>query len=91
MQRSHDALGIHDLRIAKTGSLGAIESSAPYGSNPSPLTYTVIAVTAEGGTVLDSGLDVDADSLALGADSLALGGSWLYWTRAGEPHSAPLP
>jgi hypothetical protein len=33
--------------------------------------------------VLDSGEDIDGASLALG-------GAWLYWTHAGQPHSAPL-
>jgi hypothetical protein len=84
VQRSADATAVVDLRIAKSGSLGVMESASPDAGSGPPYTNTVISVTSEGATVLDSGLDVDADSLALG-------GSWLYWTRAGEPHSAPLP
>jgi hypothetical protein len=74
-----------DLQLAPSGSFGLMQAARP---NPQlqpgvPYTYSVISVTAEGSTVLDSGMDIDKSSLAIG-------GRWLYWTRAGQPRSAEL-
>jgi hypothetical protein len=75
--------GILDLQLAPSGSLGLMQGNTSDLQGGGPYTYDVISVTAGGPTVLDSGADIDETSLAMG-------GRWLYWTRAGQPHSAQL-
>jgi hypothetical protein len=70
------------LQMARSGALGLIDSATRY-DQPAPVARSVRSVTAEGVTLLDSGEDIEATSLAVG-------GGRLYWTRGGEPRSAPL-
>jgi hypothetical protein len=74
-----------DLQLAPSGSFGLMQAARPDPQlQPGvPYTYSVISVTAEGSRVLDSGVDIDKSSLAIG-------GRWLYWTRAEQPRSAEL-
>ena len=74
---------ILDLQVAPSGSLGLMQLDRQNPNAEGPRKYNVISVTASGSTLLDSGDDIDGSSLALG-------GSWLYWTRAGQPRSASL-
>jgi hypothetical protein len=75
---------ITDLKLAASGSFGVVQVDTSNTDRSTPPIYDIIGVTAAGSTLLDSGEDIDASSLAIG-------GPWLYWTRAGQPHSAQLP
>lgn len=74
---------IADLQLAPSGSLGLVQVDQKNPNAEGPPTYDVISVTAAGSTLLDTGRDIDRSSLAIG-------GQWLYWTRGGQPDSAPL-
>jgi hypothetical protein len=67
--------GPGDLELARSGSF-ALFSSLP----DNPNLYLSVA-EADGQHLVDSGPDIDPRSLAIA-------GGWVYWTRAGEPHSA---
>src|SRR4051812_28452524 len=66
-----------DMRIASSGSFALLVDHYPAG------TQEVMTVEADGAHSLDSGPDMDVHSLAVG-------GSHVYWTRAGEAHTAPI-
>jgi hypothetical protein len=74
---------IADLQLAPSGSLGLMQVDQKNPDAQGPAAYDVIGVTAAGSSLLDTGEDIDRSSLAIG-------GRWLYWTRGGQPHSAPL-
>ncbi|MEA2374213.1 MAG: hypothetical protein QOD53_676 [Thermoleophilaceae bacterium] len=72
-----DLLAPFALRLAKSGSF-AVAARERY-----PSVYGVFAVEARGKRTLDSGVDVDPNSLALA-------GSRVYWMRGGVPRSATI-
>jgi hypothetical protein len=70
------------LSMARNGSLAII--TALLKDDPSnPQQYEVRRIDRGGATALDTGPDVDPQSLAVA-------GSWVYWTRGGAAHSAPI-
>jgi hypothetical protein len=82
-QQSGWSYGIDDMEVTSNGGLGVIEAAQHPGLYPMPPTYEVRKRDANGSAVLDSGPDIDPGSLALSAGTL-------YWTRAGEAHSAAI-
>jgi hypothetical protein len=71
--------GVPDLALKANGSVAWIVA-VRQGSGT---VYRVMRHDVNGRAVLDSGADIDPSSLALSS-------STLYWTRAGQPHSAEL-
>jgi hypothetical protein len=70
------------LSMARGGSLAII--TALLKDDPSdPQQYEVRRIGSGGSTVLDAGPEIDPQSLAVA-------GSWMYWTRGGAAHSAPI-
>jgi hypothetical protein len=65
-----------DMQITRSGSFALLL----YFGGP---VEEIATVEADGMHSLDSGSDMDEHSLAIG-------GSHVYWTRAGEAHSAPI-
>jgi hypothetical protein len=72
---------IRDLELRPNGSVAAITGTNDPATGV-PI-YRVIKRDPAGTAVLDSGPDIDPTSLALS-------GGILYWTKAGQPHSATL-
>jgi hypothetical protein len=71
--------GVPDLALKANGSVAWIVAVR----QDSGTVYRVVRHDLNGRAVLDSGSDIDPSSLALSS-------STLYWTRAGQPHSAEL-
>ena len=69
--------GNEDLVLKPDGSVAWVTVS-----RFKPTTWEVSRHDSAGTATLDSGPGIDPQSLAAG-------GSWLYWTDAGSPRSAP--
>ena len=85
---------VTDLALASNGSVAWIADwdansgdSAPDPNNNRQV-RKLDAGAPEGGTLLDSGLDLEPRSLGLSARSS--NGAWMYWTKAGSPFAARL-
>lgn len=70
------------LVMTSAGSL-AVLAMLPYDGPPGLPQFEIRRIDRTGVTVLDVSSDIDPSSLAVG-------GSWIYWTRAGQPQSAPI-
>jgi hypothetical protein len=82
-ESKEDLAWVAALRVAKGGSLALVRGVDPHYASGAPPTYSLLTVTRGGGAELDSGTDIDPESLAIR-------GGRVYWTRAGEPFSAPI-
>lgn len=69
-----------DLEVTRGGSLAVIQQM---GTGTGGRSYEVKALVGSGETVLDSGTDIDPESLALS-------GSRAYWFKGGQARSAEL-
>ena len=79
---SDDYISVPDLELRSNGSLAWIQQE--FDSSTRQLRdIRVLKHDAGGTTELDAGMDI-------ASESLALSGSWLYWTRGGEPRFATL-
>ena len=74
---SFGALAATDREVTPTGAAAWIRAAG------ASTTLEVRKFDAAGESLLDSGTDIEPDSLAVS-------GSTVYWTRAGQPKSAPL-
>ena len=76
---------IHGYGLTRRGSIAWIESSDPeYGGSDAGVYKVHEQVAGHDPVVLDSGPDVDPESLAVG-------GRHVYWVRAGAVRTAPIP
>jgi hypothetical protein len=86
---------VSDLAMSRTGSIAWIAdwdansgSSTPH-PNDDRQVRKLEPGAPEGGTLLDSGLDIEQRSLGLGSRTSG-GYSWIYWTKGGSPFAAKL-
>ena len=81
---------VDDLVLKRNGSIAWISTHWTFTQNPPVVNYEVHRFSrdpsAPGRATLDSGADIDRESLTLGSDRKTMS-----WTRGGETRSAPLP
>lgn len=81
---------VNDLVLKRNGSIGWISTHWTYAQNPGVVNYEVHRFSREpsapGRATVDSGSDIEQQSLELGADRRTM-----TWTRGGKRRSAPLP
>jgi hypothetical protein len=86
---------VSDLAMSRTGSVAWIAdwdansgSSTPH-PNDDRQVRKLEPGAPQGGTLLDSGLDIEERSLGLSSRTAGRY-SWIYWTKAGSPFAAKL-
>jgi hypothetical protein len=81
---------VTDLVLKRNGSVAWISDHWTYAQHPAVVNYEVHRFSRDpanpGRALLDSGADIERDSLTLGADRKTLS-----WTKGGQPKSGQLP